>query len=101
MTAVSEVKLVGPVLRGMDSELVDAVIEAIEADNPGAEVTVDDQRGYVRIGVPNRCRLSQASLERALGRTFKLSELEPALSAFAGRVRVGDDEMVWYLEKGN
>jgi toluene monooxygenase system protein D len=93
-------KVVGPVLRGVDSELVDAVIDAVTMDNPDSDVVVDDQGGYVRIGVPMRCRLTQASLEQALGRPIRLSELEPSLSAFAGRLKSGDDELLWYLEKG-
>lgn len=99
MTVVREVKLVGPVLRGMDVDLIDGVIEAIAVDNPGSEVVVDDQGGYVRIGVDRRCRLSRASLEEVLGRTFPLSELEPSLSSFAGRVHTADDEIVWFLER--
>lgn len=99
MNLASDEKLVGPILRGMDVDLIDAVIEAIEADNPGSEVAVDDQGGYVRIGVDRRCRLSRTSLEQALGRSFPLSELEPSLSSFAGRVRTADDEIVWYLER--
>ena len=44
MTTTDEhVKRVGPVLRGVDGELCDAVINAIEDDNPDAEVEVDDQ----------------------------------------------------------
>jgi len=99
MTTNSQVKIVGPVIRGMDTELADAVIEAIEADNPDAEVTVQDAGGYIRIGVPRRCRLSRASLEDALGRSFELARLEPSLSAFAGRMQVTDDEVLWYLER--
>jgi toluene monooxygenase system protein D len=99
MTADSQQKMVGPVIRGADAELADAVIEAIEADNPGSEVVVEDAGGYIRIGVAQRCRLTQASLEDALGRTFPLAKLEPSLSAFAGRMRLSDDEVLWYLER--
>ncbi len=97
--ADGHVKMVGPVVRGMDGELADALIEAIENDNPGADVTIDDRAGYIRISVPQRCRVTRASLEEALGRDFELSELEPALSAFAGRMRLTDDEIEWYLER--
>ena len=38
--------MVGPVIRGADADLADAVIEAIEADNPGEEVLVEDAGGY-------------------------------------------------------
>ncbi len=77
----------------------DAVIEAIEADNPGEEVLVEDAGGYIRISVPQRCRLSRASLETALGYSFELSKLELSLSAFAGRMKATDDEVLWYLER--
>lgn len=92
-------KLVGPVIRGVDGELADAVATAIEQDNPDAEVLVDDQGGYVRISVPRRCVLTRRSLEEQLDREFPLTELEPALAAFAGRLKQTDDEMVWYLER--
>lgn len=92
-------KLVGPVIRGADGEIAEAVAAAIELDNPDAEVLVDDQGGYIRISVPHRCVLTRRSLEEELGREFPLSDLEPALSAFAGRVKQTEDQMVWYLER--
>ena len=95
----THVKMVGPVVRGLDSNLADAVIDAIEADNPDADVVVDDEGGYIRISTPNLCRLTRASLEDALGRTFKLHQLEPQLAGFAGHMRLTDDEVVWYLER--
>lgn len=93
------VKMVGPVVRGMDPMLAEAVIAAIEEDNPDVEVTVDDQGGYIRIVTPNVCRLTRASLEEAMGRTFHLHQLEPQLAGFAGRMKLSDDEVVWYLER--
>ncbi|WP_328498239.1 MmoB/DmpM family protein [Streptomyces sp. NBC_00414] len=92
-------KLVGPVIRGIDGDLAEAVAAAIERDNPGSEVVVDDQAGYVRISVPRRCVLTRDSLEEELGRAFPLSGLEPALAAFAGRLKQTDDQLVWYLER--
>ncbi|MEU6028956.1 MmoB/DmpM family protein [Streptomyces tauricus] len=96
--AVAE-KLVGPVIRGIDGDLAEAVAAAIERDNPDAEVVVDDQGGYVRISVPRRCVLTRVSLEEELGRAFRLSELEPALAAFAGRLKQPEEQLVWYLER--
>lgn len=92
-------KRVGPVIRGVEGELAEAVAAAIEMDNPEADVLVDDQGGYVRISVPHRCVLTRRSLEEQLGRDFPLSDLEPALSAFAGRVKQTEDQYVWYLER--
>ena len=100
MNATEEhVKRVGPIIRGVDGELCDAVINAIEDDNPGADVEVDDQGGYVKITAPMRCRLTRESLERELGRKFNLPELEINLAGFAGRIVVGDDEIIWHLER--
>lgn len=91
-------KLVGPVLS--DRELYEAVIEAAEQDNPGVRLITEDRGGYMRVQAPRRLRLTQSSLEEALGRPFKLSELEPALSSFGGRIQfVGDDEVVFYLDR--
>lgn len=98
-TADAHEKMVGPVIRGVDTEVADAVIEAIEADNPDSEVVVEDAGGYIRIGCPQRCLLTRASLEEALGHSFELSQLEPSLSAFAGRMKATDDEVLWYLER--
>jgi toluene monooxygenase system protein D len=95
-----QARLVGPVIRGVDRRIADAVVDAVIADNPEAEVSVEDHGGYVRISCPSRCRLTRASLEEALDEPFPLPQLEPALSAFAGRMRyIGDDEVEWYLER--
>lgn len=93
------VKRVGPIIRGVDGELCDAVINAIEDDNPGADIEVDDQGGYVKITAPWHCRLTLASLERELGRKFNLPELEINLAGFAGRILVSDDEINWHLDR--
>ncbi len=100
MTTTDEhVKRVGPIMRGVDGELCDAVINAIEDDNPDSDVEVDDQVGYVKITTPWRCRLTRASLERELGRSFRLADIETNLAGFAGRIIVGDDEIVWHLDR--
>jgi len=93
-------KMVGPLMRGLDMDLADAVADAIIADNPDSDVRVSDEGGYVRIQVPEYYRLTRQSLELELGRDFPLVELEPALSGFAGRMKqVEDDEIVWFLER--
>jgi toluene monooxygenase system protein D len=98
-TAVNNDKMVGPVVRGFDTEIADAVITAIQEDNPDREIIVDDRGGYIRISTANECRLTHATLVDVLGREFALSELEPCLSGFAGRMRLDEHEAVWYLER--
>ncbi|MCV7380032.1 monooxygenase [Mycobacterium alsense] len=101
MTAAAEQdKLVGPVVRGFDPDIVAALTDTIFTDNPGAAITVEDHAGYVRIHAPRFLRVTRASLESAAGQPFPLASLEPALVAFAGRMRyVGDDELHWYLDR--
>lgn len=92
-------KLVGPIIRGMDGEFVSAIISAIETDNPDQEVLVDDQGGYVRVATEQFCRLTRSSLEDELGYDFDLSQIEPCLAGFAGRILVSDNEVTWRLER--
>ncbi|WP_343910616.1 MmoB/DmpM family protein [Nocardioides aquiterrae] len=91
--------MVGPILRGVDGDFCDAMINAIEIDNPDTEVVVDDQGGYIRISAERRCRLTRTTLEDELGRPFRLSDIEPNLAGFSGRIIVGDDEIVWHLDR--
>ncbi len=93
-------QLVGPVVRGFDPDIVDALRTAIEKDNPGVELFVEDRAGYVRIHAPRSLRVTRASLAEALGRPISLPELEPAIASFAGRMRYdGDEQLIWYLER--
>jgi toluene monooxygenase system protein D len=93
-------QLVGPVVRGFDPDIVEALQAAIEKDNPGTPILVEDHAGYVRIHASRYLRVTRASLEEAAGRALPLASLEPAIASFAGRMRyVGDDELVWYLTR--
>jgi toluene monooxygenase system protein D len=88
---------VGPVLRS--GELADAVLAAVEDDNPQQEVHVVDRGDYVRIHTDGLCRVTRASVERHLGRSFDLASLEVEMPSFSGRLRTRHDEFVWYLDK--
>ncbi len=94
-----QLKLVGPVIRGAEGDLADALITAMEADNPGAQIYVDDRGGYIRINMAERCVVTRASLEDALGRSFPLVQIEPALCGFAGRIDMQEDQVVWFLDR--
>jgi MmoB/DmpM family protein len=86
--------LVGPVIRV--GNLAEAVIEAVEADNPDRDVLVLDRDDYVRIHTSGRCRLTQASLERSLGQPYQLAALEIDMPSFKGRLSTRIDEYVWF-----
>lgn len=89
--------LVGPVLGGVFPELIEAVKEAAYRDNPPDEVVIEDRDGYVRIHAPRVFRLRRSTMREVLGRPFELTELEPAMPAFAGRIKQTRDEWIWYL----
>jgi toluene monooxygenase system protein D len=93
-------RLVAPVVRGFDPDIVEELRSATEKDNPNKAIIVEDRSGYVRIHAAQSLRVTRASLEEAAGQTMPLPSLEPAISAFAGRMRyLGDEELVWYLER--
>ncbi len=88
---------VGPVLRA--SPLTAAVVEAAEEDNPGKQIRVDDKVAYVRIDCEGELILRRETLERTLGRPFRMSELEVELGSFAGRIETTEDHVRFYFNK--
>jgi toluene monooxygenase system protein D len=88
---------VGPVLRM--SEDIDAIIAAIEEDNPGTTIEVIDRGAYVRIQAERRMKVTRASIERNIGRTFEMREFEPMMSAFAGRIETTSDAILWSYKR--
>ena len=88
---------VGPVLRA--SPLTAAVVEAAEEDNPDKQIRVDDKVAYVRIDCEGELILRRATIERALGRPFRMSELEVELGSFAGRIETAEDQVRFYFNK--
>jgi toluene monooxygenase system protein D len=87
---------VGPVLRVGD--LADAVVRAIEEDNPGKQVRIVDRGDYVRIHTEQTCRLTRQTLERLLGHAYDLRMLEIEMPSFSGRLKTRGDEYVWYYQ---
>ncbi len=88
---------VGPVLRA--SSITDGVVEAAEEDNPDKTIRVDDKLAYVRIDCEGELILRRETLERSLGRRFRMSELEVNLASFAGRIETTEEHVRFYFEK--
>src|SRR5206468_10845035 len=83
---------VGPVLE--TGETARAVIAAIRELNEAVEVR--DRGSYVRVLVPQRCRVTRDAIEHTLGRPFRLpGDLEIVMPSFKGMFRVTGDEAVW------
>ena len=90
---------VGPVFR-MGAE-IDPIVAAIREDNPDREIEVTDRGAYVRVQGRHSLRLTRETVERNLGRPFKMRELEPMLSAFSGRISTTSDAVTWeYARRG-
>ena len=92
-------KPVGPVL-GMSDD-VDAIVAAIEDDNPDREVTIVDQGAYTRVSGDGELRVTRESIQRHLGRDFEMRQLEGLMPAFAGRIDVTSQEVRWRLTSEN
>lgn len=68
------------------------IIDAIVADNPGAEL--DEQPAMVKINVPGRLVVRRATVEQEIGRDFDLQELHVNLITLTGHIDESDDEFV-------
>lgn len=88
---------VGPVLRM--SEDIEAIIAAIKEDNPDTEIEVIDRGAYVRIQAQQRMTVTRTSIEHHIGRPFEMRQLEPMMSAFAGRIETTSDAIVWSFKR--
>jgi toluene monooxygenase system protein D len=88
---------VGPVLRM--SEDIEAIIAAIEDDNPGTPIEVIDRGAYVRIQAEQHMTVTRASIERHVGRAFEMRQLEPMMSAFAGRIETTSEAVSWSYKR--
>ena len=84
--------MVGPVLTS--SAITDAIVEAIQAENPQA--VVEEYGAYRRILVPHRCVVSRLAIEGVIGRSFRFpGELEIVMSTFKGQLSMNDEQAVW------
>jgi MmoB/DmpM family len=83
---------VGPVLT--PGPLADAIIAAIRAAHE--DVRVVDRGAYLRVLVPERCRLEGARVEKILEAPFRLpGDLEAIMPSFRGRLTIASDGAVW------
>lgn len=86
---------VGPILRMGDD--VELVIDAIREDNPNSYIEVIDRGAYVRVQADNYLKVTEATLQRHLGPSFRIQALEQMLTAFAGRIQTASDQIEWHL----
>lgn len=87
---------VGPVLHA--TPFAEAVVAAIEQDN--SDVVISDEGAYLRILVPDVCRLSRATIEEVTGSSVAFpGDLEAVMPSFAGRISFDENGAVWWLDE--
>lgn len=69
-----------------------SLIEAIEQDNPGAEVNIFP--AMVKIDCPGRLVLKRQTVEEKIGRDWDLQEMQLSLISLSGNIDEDDDEFV-------
>mgnify|MGYP003332251971 CR=1 FL=1 len=85
--------------QGGGSSMADAVVEAIQEDNPDKEFVIENRVAYVRVETEGECFIRQETLSEMLGRPITMPEVEINLTSFAGRIETTDTYMRFYLEK--
>lgn len=71
-----------------------SIVEAIEQDNPEAEV--DYQPAMVRITAPGRLTVKRETVSEKLGRDWSPQDLQLVLITFGGNLEEDEDEFVLY-----
>lgn len=89
MSESHQADFVGPII-GL-GEIADAAMEAVYLDNQGREVLIEKNAGYVRVQVRGECCLTIDSMSQALGRDFRLGDLERNMPGFSGFIRTSDE----------
>lgn len=87
--------MAGPVLRA--GEVTDALIEALQEDNPGKELRVRDASGYIRVEGPGGLTLNRRTIEDVLGRPFSMQEIEIHMTGFSGKIEMTADTIRWFF----
>lgn len=89
---MDRLQYVGPVLEA--GFPADAVVAAIQRLNQN--VIIEDHGAYIRVLVPNVCRVTCQAIEENLGHPFHLpGDLEQIMCAFKGMIKLTSAEATW------
>ena len=91
MSNPQERRYVGPVLK--NSEIGDAVLEAIYEDNEGRNIEVEEHSSYVRVKVEQICVIRFNTVSSMLGREVSRADIESNMPSLEGFIRVDSDQM--------
>ncbi|MCL6625362.1 MmoB/DmpM family protein [Alicyclobacillus shizuokensis] len=88
--ATSQQQYVGVDLDKNGGAVTDAVVEAIQQDNPGVELV--DFNIYVKVKAPQRMIIRRQLVEDILGRNWDLQELHMVMASYFGFIEEWDEE---------
>jgi len=90
MTSPQKVRQVGVDLQ--DSEETRPLLEAIEQDNPGANVS--RMPGLVKIQKPGELVIRRETVEDRMGREWETHEFQVSIVSYSGNIAVWDDDEI-------
>ena len=90
MTSAPRVRLVGVDLQ--DSEESRALVEAIEEDNPDANLT--RMPGIVKIMTAGQLVINRETVEQRMGREWETHEFQVAIVSYSGNIAEWDDDQI-------
>ena len=90
MTSAPRARLVGVDLQ--DSEDTRALVDAIEEDNPHANLT--RMPGIVKIQTPGQLVINRETVEQRMGREWETHEFQVAIVSYSGNIAEWDDDQI-------
>jgi phenol/toluene 2-monooxygenase (NADH) P2/A2 len=90
VSAAGKVRQVGVDLQ--DSEDTHALVDAIQADNPGAEVV--HMPGLIRVTMPGELVIRRDSVTGQLGRDWQTHEFQLSIVSYFGTIAEWDDDKI-------
>ena len=91
MENVQANRFVGPVIK--NSEIGEAVVEAVYEDNEGKKIEIEEHTSYMRIKVEKECILRFETVARMLGRDVSRSDIEMNMPSMEGFIRIDSEKM--------
>jgi phenol hydroxylase P2 protein len=90
MTSAPRARLVGVDLQ--DSEDTRALVDAIEDDNPDADLI--RMPGIVKIQTPGQLVINRETVEQRMGREWETHEFQVAIVSYSGNIAEWDDDQI-------
>lgn len=90
MTSAPRARLVGVDLQ--DSEDTRALVDAIEDDNPDANLI--RMPGIVKIQTPGQLVINRETVEERMGREWETHEFQVAIVSYSGNIAEWDDDQI-------